>query len=355
MDQVFLKLCNVVIKVETNNKDYLQYLLFYFKDIVQDPAVVTEVELNLIVKWVSKRKWKEKLSDQRKNMIAVGGHTFVIDREVSFVRKIKRKIIFSLISDSNHQNGYAYIIEKKAKDYVKYKLLRKPEEEFFFELTYPLIYYPLFWYLEQRHNKYLLHASAFESKGKGIIICGLEGIGKTTLSLALNSTGSDQFLSDNLVLHDMQYAYGCYELLRLHSGEDKELWDGKFSQVNEFRTVKNFYRPKISTTGKVDVDIVLFPSFGQQYNVTQLTAIAASNKAVRLSYLARELEHYFQYRNVYALLEPNSFLIEQQRKSFLQLIRNAMCYEVVMRKEDGFWENVSKVKEVLSKGHHYGN
>ncbi|MCM8774254.1 MAG: hypothetical protein NC820_05930 [Candidatus Omnitrophica bacterium] len=80
---------------------------------------------------------------------------------------------------------------------------------YFFEITYPLVYYPIFWYLEYFKDTHCLHASAIKIGEKGIVICGLEGMGKTTLSLELSQELNGQFISDNLIFYDKTNIYSC--------------------------------------------------------------------------------------------------------------------------------------------------
>jgi len=74
----------------------------------------------------------------------------------------------------------------------------------FMILTYYLIYIPCIYYLEHFRNLYLLHAGAFEYKQKGIILSGLGGVGKSTLTLAALHMNNSKILSDNMIFHDSQ-------------------------------------------------------------------------------------------------------------------------------------------------------
>lgn len=74
------------------------------------------------------------------------------------------------------------------------------------------LYHPIFHLLEQRGIS-LLHAAAVASAGAAHLIVGLNGIGKSSLCFELLD-GFD-YMSDNLVLWDGEFAMGLPEALRL--------------------------------------------------------------------------------------------------------------------------------------------
>ena len=101
---------------------------------------------------------------------------------------------------------YQQIIKKRQFD--KYKL------DVYATLTYYFIYYPILYQLE-RKNIFPLHASAVMTSGRGVLMPGLPGVGKSTLCLAFMSTEKAKFLSDNIVLYDADNVYSFFEPLKL--------------------------------------------------------------------------------------------------------------------------------------------
>ena len=69
-------------------------------------------------------------------------------------------------------------------------------------LLYYLVYFPLFWWLERTRGWHLLHGAAVELEGRGLIVAGLPGGGKSTLMLALLAQEGARLLSDNLLFYD---------------------------------------------------------------------------------------------------------------------------------------------------------
>lgn len=91
----------------------------------------------------------------------------------------------------------------------------KFEELKFIVLNYYLILVPFFYYLEHFNGLSLLHASAIELNGKGVVLSGLGGVGKSTFSLGTLFLKSSKFISDNLILFDNEKIYSCPEAIAL--------------------------------------------------------------------------------------------------------------------------------------------
>src|SRR5262245_11536909 len=72
----------------------------------------------------------------------------------------------------------------------------------YFSLMSHLVYYPIFWHLERSRGCVLLHASALGTPGGAVLIGGLGGVGKTTLSVALSRTPGFSLRAENLTLAD---------------------------------------------------------------------------------------------------------------------------------------------------------
>lgn len=85
----------------------------------------------------------------------------------------------------------------------------------YFLLIRYLILYPVFMLLEARKNIFLLHGSAVEMEGRGIIFAGLGSVGKSLLAVSLTLDHSAKFLTDNFLLFDEEYIYPFPEFLRL--------------------------------------------------------------------------------------------------------------------------------------------
>ena len=85
----------------------------------------------------------------------------------------------------------------------------------FSTLLYYLFYHPLLWWLSRGAGWHVLHAGAIATRLGAIVLAGMPGCGKTTLSVAMLAEPRHRLLSDNLVLHDGERVMACPELLLL--------------------------------------------------------------------------------------------------------------------------------------------
>jgi hypothetical protein len=241
----------------------------------------------------------------------------------------------------------AQIRTKPFKDFMRYKVFGKPQESFFFELTYPVIYYPIFWHLETLHNTHQLHASAIDVSGQGIVICGLEGMGKTSLSLLLAKELGGRFLSDNIVFYDREKIYPCYEPIRIHKGEDLSLWQDSFDKINQFKTLKDFYQPKGFSQDAAAPKAFILPVFGDKFLIDELDKGNFADNLLNLNQLTQELGNYNEYAALLNLLGKSDDLSSKRPAVLNELLKGARCFKICMRKADGLRENCSRIKNVL--------
>ena len=89
-----------------------------------------------------------------------------------------------------------------AKRILKRTLTVDGQAERWDQLVQYLIYFPICWFLEREQGLHMLHASCVELRNGAVILPGLSGVGKSTVSMYLLSKMAGRLLSDNLVLHD---------------------------------------------------------------------------------------------------------------------------------------------------------
>lgn len=99
--------------------------------------------------------------------------------------------------------------------YMKTARREKKTYRTFFKLLYYALYFPMAWKMEISRGWELLHASAVEKEGRGLILAGHGGAGKSTLALSLMADPSFRLVSDNLIFHDGERIYALPEPVRL--------------------------------------------------------------------------------------------------------------------------------------------
>jgi len=349
-----LKLGGLTVEVNTNYQRYFNYLNTYFDKVAVAAGAKIQPHIRVDASWQDS-SFNKNFSSLKKSLdsFAIGPSTFVADNRVVTIRKVdkRKKILFDSRIEGESFYASAVFHRKIYKDMFRYLILGKAEEELFFTITYPILYYPVFWYLEYFKNAYALHASAVKFAGTGVVFCGLEGIGKTSLALSLLDEKDSYFLSDNLVFCDDKKVYPCYELTRLHKGESHKLWKGKFEKVNKFKTAKDYYSP-VLVEGLDDIEpkVIIFPQFSSKFAVKEISRLEAVNKAIILSSIPAELNNYSEYRNLYNWLVPGFVAEKAHRETLSRLFENTRCYEVGMSKTEGLENNAKKVKDIVKNG-----
>ncbi len=352
MHTIGLNFLQTKIHFSTSLPGYYDYLKSYFEPL-RIQISPQEAHLKISFDWyrqplkdhLLKIKTTQPLAEISPNIL-LGDHTILS------IRKIDRKwkLLFEARLDQERLSLTAGLERKPWIDFFRFDLRSQDLDEWYFMITYHLIYYPLFWYLEIRKKFYLLHASTVIWKGKGIIICGLEGIGKTSLALMFLKETDATFLSDNLIFYDQKKVYPCYEAIRLHKTLDQDVWENKFDKINRGKISKNFYRPRFALADIAAApQILLFPEFGPEFVVESLSISEAVNRAFLLSHIPAELSEYTQYRNFLDLLKLELNPGSRQHESLRELLSQTRILKVRMPKEDGLEKNFQKIINVLEE------
>jgi len=348
---LFLQFGALKIRVRTNRSDYFDYLKMYFGGI-QSAEEPYHLDLDITASWEGSN-WNSLLSSLVKDeaFLQIGDNTFLSRTKVVTLKKIGRrhKVLLEFEQKGRQLFVNAHFPWKGLKDSFRHTFLSRAKEEVFFALTYPLVYYPAFWYLENNHKTHFLHASAIQYEGKGILFCGLEGIGKTSLALSLiKDSENARFLSDNLVLYDSQRVYPCYELIRVHGGDQASFLGNGFEKVNAFKTLKDYYQPPVTEEAEqIPANIFILPAFGSEFSIKELKPETVTQQALALSHIPSELGDYEDYRNLSRLLNPNTKPWEEQTEVLNELLSEARCVRISMPKADGLEANVERVRKFI--------
>ena len=200
-----LNIAKLKVKIDTNYDKYYNYLNLYFDKIIATGDFKDNFDIGIKAYWQSD-PWGDHLAELRKsnNFFDIGANTLINKKRIATIRKIekKKKVLFDFKTEDERFYLKAIMRRKIFKDTIRYSIFGRPQEDWFFSVTFPVLYYPVFWYLEYFLHTHMLHASAIEFKGKGVVICGMEGIGKTSLTLSLLQDENARFFSDNLILYD---------------------------------------------------------------------------------------------------------------------------------------------------------
>jgi hypothetical protein len=209
------------------------------------------------------------------------------------------------------------------------------------------IHYPLFWLLERERGIYILHGSAIESGGQGMLFVGLAGVGKSSLALALIASGAARFITDNFLLYDQEKIIPFPEIVRV-TPTVKDLVSNRESlgkptfAVNE-RLYLNLPRGVIGEPVRPRYAFILSLS-----NRTLLTEIAReqfADIALRLGDYVQEF-HNYSYPGLLPLVLPENQAVYRSRyDNLLLLLEDAACYMLRLEQGQGLveiWQEIER-------------
>jgi hypothetical protein len=200
-------------------------------------------------------------------------------------------------------------------------------------LTYYAIYYPVWWHLEALGRAHPLHAAGVVVDGRGLLLGGLPGCGKSTLVTSLLGTPGAELLADNIVLHDGGQIFGCFEPLLLDA-TTRRLLAGRVPLEAAGRRHQYardaFHAPH--RTGGVPLGAALILARGRETRVEQLAAEECGRMLLAVTEAAKEIRRYHVLAALLSLAEPPGLVQFEQRVAHLdRLLAGVPCYWVEVR------------------------
>jgi len=228
----------------------------------------------------------------------------------------------------------SYFIKRVYDQVVNADRHRRHRHDIFEGMTYYLVYYPILFDLGKR-NVFPLHASAVTYRGKGLLIPGLPGVWKSTLSLALLSHEGSRFLSDNIVLYDGQKVYSFLEPIKLDENSIGLLPDkgGKLEDLDmgSYYGRSSYRVRQTKRVHEMKPEVLIIPCRGQENELVEIS----SDKAVQLSLdfntIAGEIRSYLEYSSVQNMFFRKEGVGEARTRELHDLIHDLKCYVLVMR------------------------
>jgi hypothetical protein len=145
-----------------------------------------------------------------------------------------------------------------------------------------LLHYPAIWRSGWR-DRAPLHAAALVVSGRGVLVVGASGVGKSTLALAEVASGST-FVSDNLVVSDGRSAWGLLEPIRAAGVAGPRTTHGRrLAEVPPRRLMT-----------QVDLVVVLRRE-GSEMRAREITPDVAARELSAGTYSAGELRRYWGF------------------------------------------------------------
>lgn len=236
----------------------------------------------------------------------------------------------------------------KTADELALKRVRK-----FFSLMKHLVLYPVSWYLEYFHSRYLLHASAVRFGEEAVTIAGVGGVGKTTTSLALLNEPQTQLLAENLIFYDQVHLYSCYEpirvdnhSLRLIGTRHPALVPSQLLPVLKEKQV--YHMPRRFVCAQAKAGPIFIPTFSNATRAVPLDRGDALDRLLAMNMQTREVNAYYWFAATLALQWPKATRELARINQLKALVDRAPVYELHIDPKSGLQPVIETILHRIS-------
>jgi hypothetical protein len=200
-------------------------------------------------------------------------------------------------------------------------------------LAYYAVYYPVWWHLEASGAAHPLHAAGVAVHGRGLLLGGLPGCGKSTLATAFLGEPDGELLSDNVVVHDERQIHGCFEPLLLDAASRARIGAVRPLRALGRRHVHDrdaFHAPH--RVGGVPIGAAVVLARGPTTRLVPLPARECARMLLAINEAAKEVRRYHVLAAQLALVERDALGFFEQRVSHLErLLAGVPCYWLEVR------------------------
>ena len=209
--------------------------------------------------------------------------------------------------------------------------LREYEYKKYFSLMSYLVYYPAFWHLERTRGCALVHAAALQTGMGAVMVGGLGGVGKTTLSMALSQQPGFTLGAENLSLTDGVSVLPCHEPIRLDPnslgllGEVRGLTPMRFPAGLKD---KHMFHVRPAPADPPWAPRALFLPHFSARRVTRLSPAEAAERFLAMNRLTLEVDDYVWFASALDLHWPSPGLTARRTSAVEALTRRAACFDL---------------------------
>jgi|GEM_PF-1586306 len=226
--------------------------------------------------------------------------------------------------------------QEKNRPSIRYRLfkgriLKQGKFQTYQYIMRQILHFPIFWLLEHRKGMGLIHASAIEKEGRGLIFAGLNGSGKTTLAMYLCMRHSYNLLSDNFLLTNEHEIYAFPEAMRFDQTSLNLLGLSRQSSIPIFG--KYHYELSLASIAPKAKPIVLFLTYlGPKTSIMCLKKEMALKKILNIHNFLKEFPKYSYLAMLPFIVSESG--VSQEKRILEAVLSKVSCYELQIRKGD---------------------
>ena len=215
----------------------------------------------------------------------------------------------------------------------------------FFPLIRMLILFPVFTLLEQEKNIFLLHASAVEFNGRGIIFSGLNSVGKSMMALALTLDKGAKFLTDNFLLFGEDHIYPFPEYIRLRDDAMRLIANiSKLENPLTRRYGRNHYiLDDKFIAGVICPKILFFPQLSEKKFVRQISKDVAIDRLLLVNDHVKEFHNYNFIGLMSYAIDKNKSFYKKRIETLEKLLSRLSVYEIGIGESAKLADTLEKV------------
>jgi hypothetical protein len=266
----------------------------------------------------------------------------LIGLKISFRNEQGKHYINAVFHELRDKNYAFYLIKRL----IRREYFRNRRKDYFNQLIEYTIYHPISWFLEEQKRMHLMHASAVEVGGKGILLPGLSGAGKSTISAYLFSAYNGKFLSDNLIFHDEEKIYSFFEPILLTRfsrallplGGDRIIFT---DQDSPYKRKAALIETK-SLIYETTPHMLFILKFSNKTFIRRISPKTAQAKIMDCGVLTGEIKRYFIYSSMMNLVSNNRILALDRIRSMETLLAKLDCFEVGIRQGDHLKQQIDE-------------
>ncbi len=194
-----------------------------------------------------------------------------------------------------------------------------------------LVYYPCWWWAEEREDFHPIHAAGVTTPRGVVLLAGASGVGKSTLATALAAAPDAQLLGDSFVLHRGDEVRAVHEPILLD--EWSRGWLGaRGDQLQPmqqpYMLQRSGYHMLPARRGKHGrAALLLFPRRASQPYLRPISPQLAQQRLSAGDLIINDLRRYFAFAAVLEHLVPRG-LVARREAHLGQLAASVPAYEI---------------------------